>query len=98
MGNSPSRWRLRDVPKAQSRGSTAVGLHQKMVGPTPTHVLSYNPVRLIQGWRASVLARRQEHGGVVVFPVIVIFQQEVSPMNAVSALGAPLESTIARHR
>jgi len=35
--------------------------------------------------RASVLA-------------IVIHRQEVSPMNAVSAVGAPLQSTIARLR
>jgi hypothetical protein len=30
--------------------------------------------------------------------VIVIHRQEVSPMNAVSAVGAPLQSTIARLR
>ena len=29
---------------------------------------------------------------------IVIHRQEVSPMNAVSAVGAPLQSTIARLR
>jgi hypothetical protein len=31
-------------------------------------------------------------------PVIVIHRQEVSPMNAVSAVGAPLQFTIARLR
>ena len=30
--------------------------------------------------------------------VIVIYRQEVSPMNAVSAVGAPLQFTIARRR
>jgi hypothetical protein len=30
------------------------------------------------------------------FRVIVIYRQEVSPMNAVPAMGAPLQSTIAR--
>jgi hypothetical protein len=30
--------------------------------------------------------------------VIVIYRQEVSPMNAVSAVGAPLQFTIARLR
>jgi hypothetical protein len=33
-----------------------------------------------------------------IVPVIVIHRQEVSPMNAVSAVGAPLPSTIARLR
>jgi hypothetical protein len=32
------------------------------------------------------------------FPVIVINRQEVRPMNAVSIVGAPLQSTIARLR
>jgi len=36
--------------------------------------------------------------GVLAFPAIVIHRQEVSPMNAVSAVGAPLQSTIARLR
>ena len=31
-------------------------------------------------------------------PAIVIHRQEVRPMNAVSAVGAPLQSTIARLR
>jgi hypothetical protein len=31
-------------------------------------------------------------------PVIVIYQQEVRPMNAVSAMGAPPQSTIPRLR
>ena len=36
--------------------------------------------------------------GVLAFSAIVIYRQEVSPMNAVSAVGAPLQSTIARLR
>jgi hypothetical protein len=36
--------------------------------------------------------------GVLASPAIVIHRQEVSPVNAVSALGAPLQSTIARLR
>ena len=43
------------------------------------------PVGAPRPGRASVLA-------------IVIHRQEVSPMNAVSAVGAPLQSTIARLR
>jgi hypothetical protein len=39
--------------------------------------------------------RRRRHASVV---AIVIHRQEVSPMNAVSAVGAPLQSTIARLR
>jgi hypothetical protein len=31
-------------------------------------------------------------------PLIVIYQQEVGPMNAVSVMGAPPPSTIARLR
>ena len=31
-------------------------------------------------------------------PAIVIHRQEVSPMNAVSAVGAPLQSTVTRLR
>jgi hypothetical protein len=34
--------------------------------------------------------------GVLAFPAIVIHRQEVSPMNEVSAVGAPQQSTIAR--
>jgi hypothetical protein len=34
----------------------------------------------------------------VIVPAIVIHRQEVRPMNAVSAVGAPLPSTIARLR
>jgi hypothetical protein len=36
--------------------------------------------------------------GVLAFPPIVIHRQEVRPMHAVSAMGAPLQSTIPRLR
>ncbi len=49
---------------------------------TPTGMM---PVGVPRRRRANVLA-------------IVIHRQEVSPMNAVSAVGAPLQSTIARLR
>ncbi len=41
------------------------------------------------------VAQRRRRANVL---AIVIHRQEVSPMNAVSAVGAPLESTIARLR
>jgi len=37
-------------------------------------------------------------GGRARVPLIVIYQQEVSPMSAASAVGAPLQFTIARLR
>ena len=44
--------------------------------------------------RSDSMSRRRRASVVA----IVIHRQEVSPMNAVSAVGAPLQSTIARLR
>jgi len=55
----------------------------------------HHAAKAVPGWHDAGCAPRRRPVSV---PAIVFHRQEVRPMNAASAVGAPLQSTIARLR
>jgi len=66
--------------------------------PKATRARSPMPIRDADGHSWGFITDRAACRRCASVPAIVIHRQEVSPMNAVSAVGAPLQCTIARLR